>query len=45
MLQHTSNEMGSGVKIVDGKTALPECSINFVIDFSRLLALSSNCFL
>lgn len=37
--------MGSGIEIVVGKFALPECSINFETDFLRLLALSSNCFL
>jgi len=37
--------MGSGVKTEEEKAVLPECSINFVTDFSRLLALSSNCFL
>lgn len=41
---HTSNEMGIGVNIVLGKV-FPECSSNFVTDFLRLLALSSNCFL
>lgn len=45
ILLHTSCDMDSGVKIEEGKAALPECSINFVTDFSRLLALSSNCFL
>lgn len=45
ILYHTSCEIGRGVKVVEGKAALPECSINFVTDFSRLLALSSNCFL
>jgi hypothetical protein len=37
--------VGSGVEIVEGKVVLPECSINFVTDFLRLLALSSNSFL
>jgi len=41
---HTSCETGSGLEIV-GKIVLPECSINFLTDFLRLLALSSNCFL